>query len=994
MHITKPTGIVYSLMYVVLFVTLCAFVVAQAESANYVVHSLSQVVTSPVLDEVFSVPAIDSSPNETVPPPETRDNETMPDSISLPETLPELLPDETSINETPESIWFANGTIELPVPINPRNDTLPNETPSVVDTSPVIISNGTNSSPSSKNETSSFIDSPTIIPRINDTVSNDTNVSITPGNETLNETLNITIPEIVPLNETNSSIVNDSNATSPPISAFSVPPIDTFQEGVGDVYSVERTATGSGGTGVGSTFSAQSYSPSGASSSRDAQSSSFSANVGFYSSTSSSGAAAGGGGEEGGAPPGGSPAPAAPSPGAPAGGGGGGGGGGGPGGQPACTFIWQCNAWTDECTGGTQTRVCTNVGTCKGGQDKPAEVRSCQESLFDIWLNLENLELLKNQNLEFKVTMIETKGPPVDVLFKYSILDPDGTPIYNSSETKAVFRSLSFIKTISDVTFKEGEHLLRVEVSYGNNQHAVAAATFRVTDEGLQVVSMVQYIPPEAQAANTWLPFLILLVLLLLIILYSYHKYVNKRLNDIQKDVAAAKALPVPQQQQWQATITGKIKERPVLQDKQHTRDTPLILLSDIVSSAAGSIKSVASGVSRLLDGITETTGQAAEILDSGVSKVKSAVSTTVSTAVQLPAQIPAQLTKLTKPVTETITNALAGISRVRIPRIGTTTIGTKQPKPIIIPSVFCTVVSGRRAGWASLRESIGKHVFFSSGMYLGKVFELLISGRKIDSTLIQTGGQFAIHGKKGVSVKQKDVLCFGDVVFVNETLEDAFVQLTGKSMPKPILKPVTKSMPVARPVTRSVADSFSAPRPAPSTSIHSTISPRLPTPFVPASVPTVSAQKNESPSSTSSTSSTSLAASGAVSGVVGAAFGGVTDAVSRAVSRALPAPIRASIRESVGRQVFFSSGEYIGKIFELVVSGRKLDAALVALDGDYQITGKKGVMVKQKDILSFGDVVLISENIKSLLLKHHSVESEIGKGEQTSGALSITNFK
>ncbi len=43
-----------------------------------------------------------------------------------------------------------------------------------------------------------------------------------------------------------------------------------------------------------------------------------------------------------------------------------------------------------------------------------------------------------------------------------------------------------------------------------------------------------------------------------------------------------------------------------------------------------------------------------------------------------------------------------------------------------------------------------------------------------------------------------------------------------------------------------------------------------------------------------------------------------------------------------------------------------------------------KPVMVKQKDILSFGDVVLINENIKSLLLKHPAVESEIGQRGQT----------
>ncbi len=80
--------------------------------------------------------------------------------------------------------------------------------------------------------------------------------------------------------------------------------------------------------------------------------------------------------------PGGTPytafgsSPAPPS----TGGGGGGGGAAGAGGglvQAQCTYDWQCTGWSECAPAGTQTRTCTNFGTCLDNAGKPAEVQDC-----------------------------------------------------------------------------------------------------------------------------------------------------------------------------------------------------------------------------------------------------------------------------------------------------------------------------------------------------------------------------------------------------------------------------------------------------------------------------------------------------------------------------------------------------------------------------------------------------------------------------------------
>jgi len=50
-------------------------------------------------------------------------------------------------------------------------------------------------------------------------------------------------------------------------------------------------------------------------------------------------------------------------------------------GVPGCIESWTCGTWS-TCSGGTQTRVCTDANNCGTTTTKPAEVQSCTSGAF------------------------------------------------------------------------------------------------------------------------------------------------------------------------------------------------------------------------------------------------------------------------------------------------------------------------------------------------------------------------------------------------------------------------------------------------------------------------------------------------------------------------------------------------------------------------------------------------------------------------------------
>jgi len=170
----------------------------------------------------------------------------------------------------------------------------------------------------------------------------------------------------------------------------------------------------------------------------------------------------------------------------------GGGGGGSSGGgstttQAQCSYNWDCTPWS-ICLNEKQTRTCTNIGTCKGSENKPLETIECSQLLFDITLDVKQIRLTENKFLIFDIELIEQIGlEKVDAHIKYSIIDEDNNEIFSQIETKAIQEKLNYEKELSEATLEEGKYTLRVDILYGNLQRAYAEQKFEIKDGQINI---------------------------------------------------------------------------------------------------------------------------------------------------------------------------------------------------------------------------------------------------------------------------------------------------------------------------------------------------------------------------------------------------------------------------------------------------------------------------------------------------------------------------
>lgn len=159
-----------------------------------------------------------------------------------------------------------------------------------------------------------------------------------------------------------------------------------------------------------------------------------------------------------------------------------------------CVYNWDCTPWS-VCSEGNQTRACKNIGTCEGEENRPIEEMLCSEALFDIALELENLELVGDDVLRFGVGLVEKIGvEKIDVHIKYSIIDETFYEIFSQIETKAIQENLSYEKEISGVKLEDGEYILRVEIFYGYQQRAFAEQRFEIRGGELRFVSKGKWV--------------------------------------------------------------------------------------------------------------------------------------------------------------------------------------------------------------------------------------------------------------------------------------------------------------------------------------------------------------------------------------------------------------------------------------------------------------------------------------------------------------------
>ena len=165
------------------------------------------------------------------------------------------------------------------------------------------------------------------------------------------------------------------------------------------------------------------------------------------------------------------------------------GGGGGGGGitviTKECTFIWDCTSWS-ICLNGNQIRECKNNGNCEGIKGKPEETRKCSDALFDVAMQLNEVQVTQNKTLKFNINLTETKGiEKIDVQVKYSIINSNNTEIFSQIETKAVENNLTYDKDINDLKLPNGTYTLRIDIIYGNLQRAFAEQRFEVISEAI-----------------------------------------------------------------------------------------------------------------------------------------------------------------------------------------------------------------------------------------------------------------------------------------------------------------------------------------------------------------------------------------------------------------------------------------------------------------------------------------------------------------------------
>ncbi len=161
-----------------------------------------------------------------------------------------------------------------------------------------------------------------------------------------------------------------------------------------------------------------------------------------------------------------------------------------------CTYMWECSPWS-ICFNGKQTRTCVNTGTCTGDKEKPEEKRDCSEALFDVLIKLDNIELTENETLSFDVNLTEKNlVEKIDVQVTYTILNENATEIFRQMETKAVEKNLSYKKTIDEIKLGEGRYTLKVGILYGFQQKAYAEQSFFV--RGGAIIIILPEERPEA----------------------------------------------------------------------------------------------------------------------------------------------------------------------------------------------------------------------------------------------------------------------------------------------------------------------------------------------------------------------------------------------------------------------------------------------------------------------------------------------------------------
>ena len=372
-----------------------------------------------------------------------------------------------------------------------------------------------------------------------------------------------------------------------------------------------------------------------------------------------------------------------------------------------CTYIWDCTPWK-ICSEGKQTRECKNKGTCNGTENKPIEEISCSEALFDIVLELKDIELTKNKTLKFNIDLTEKIGiEKIDVQIKYSIINESGAEIFSQIETKTIQKSLSYEKEIDEVWLVDGEYSLRVDILYNNLQIAFAEQKIKIVDEKINFEEPVSNIQKTIGLLNNYK---IIISIISIIILFGGLSFIFKKENH---------------QKRFGKLIKGKIK-----------------YIFTFIATLIGQIKYMFIFIAILLFGILAfISGLIGALAFTGkaifniISKESSLLGLFVLVIISTLGWL---IWKYKKKIKDIVEETLEKFVR-------------KYPSN-------------------GIKRLIRKKVYSESGYYLGKVKEVILRKNRIENLIIKVDKKYKFK-KEGIIVNYKDVRSIGKILIIDKDI-------------------------------------------------------------------------------------------------------------------------------------------------------------------------------------------------------------------------------
>ncbi len=205
--------------------------------------------------------------------------------------------------------------------------------------------------------------------------------------------------------------------------------------------------------------------------------------------------------------------------------------GGGGGSRISCVYIWECGSWSLCADDGTQSRTCTNTGTCTGIEGKPAEKMNCLEVSSDIVLKLSQLNLTENQSLEFNIDLIEKKSyENKDIQITYSIFNKTNIEVFTKTETRSLETNISYKEILDELMLTPGEYTLKVHIFYGNSQSSEEVQSFIIKEEGKNNIGskLLLELTPETNFLTYLAIFVILILLISLFVIMKKKRDVDE----------------------------------------------------------------------------------------------------------------------------------------------------------------------------------------------------------------------------------------------------------------------------------------------------------------------------------------------------------------------------------------------------------------------------------------------------------------------------------